>query len=1067
MVELSHVTYIFFKKKVLPDVRNMRGKRLLAISSICIMILSGFSLLFISEESGRSIGSESREQKNRGYKDPIWPMEDGNYKRNGSSKFNFGNNPGKVKKVYSQSIIDSCDPVIDSEGIIYIGGRSNDFYAIYPNGTTKWRNTNGSSYSTPAYTDKGFVIFITYPHRSLKCLFASNGTEKWNISGNFTGTPAIYEDGTIYVFSHFGENINGTLFSFDLDGHERWNMSFGLLRYSFKISPTLNENGTIFILIPYYTNSYICWSYLFSINPEGNILWKTNISDMRYCVPPSIGPDGTIYCCDCIIYAFFPNGTLKWSQSTMGWIYATPVVDSKGNVYIASTGSDLSTNILSLDSNGNWRWDIYIGKPPDVKIRNVIVSNDGVLLVNSGESVLSINGSGPDGLYQWWVNISSSGHTTPIILNDDEVLFVGTNLTLLGRVPPSPPMNPTSTFGDRFVNISWGVPVDDGGSPILNYKVYRGINSGILDEYVQVGGNVHYFNDTDVINGNTYYYRITAINSEGESKFSRLESGTPVTVPSPPINFSVRSGDRYITISWYPPEYDGGSRITGYDVFKGESSETLVLLATLPFYTLIYNDTDVELGHTYYYSVRAINAAGSSDGTVIKSGIPLTLPTAPLYPYAISGDGYIKLGWSPPSDDGGSSIISYRIYQRTYYENETTLLYEVDNETFEYNDTSVENGVTYCYSITCVTDIGESPRSTEVYSTPFGKPSPPENLTAIGGDGYVELSWSLPDDDGGSEINQITIYRRVDASIEVIIISGSNITSYVDEFLTNGIVYYYRISVSNMIGESELTEEVEVVPLGLPSVPRNFYITGGDGFIHLYWEPPNNDGGTSINNYNIYRNSTLLLSVGSDERDYNDTGLCNGVTYYYSVSAVNSLGESYLTDEYWFIPNSVEPLYRKPSAPLNVSGELIDNRVKISWSSPLDNGGLPIRGYRLYRSVNSSDKFALFMEFGSQDFSYTDRDIIAGNDYYYRISAFNMLYEGNVSAIIHVRYESQQDNITENPENHDKNNLLIILLPVVFIIILLIVAIYYIFLRKERIDDRSMGASSKYDEGFE
>ena len=70
--------------------------------------------------------------------------------------------------------------------------------------------------------------------------------------------------------------------------------------------------------------------------------------------------------------------------------------------------------------------------------------------------------------------------------------------------------------------------------------------------------------------------------------------------------------------------------------------------------------------------------------------------------------------------------------------------------------------------------------------------------------------------------------------------------------------------------------------------------TGASGVIKLTWTAPSN-GGSAITGYKIYQSTvsgseTLLATIGP-VTSYTNTGLTNGVTYYYKVSAVNAIGE--------------------------------------------------------------------------------------------------------------------------------------------------------------------------------
>jgi len=67
--------------------------------------------------------------------------------------------------------------------------------------------------------------------------------------------------------------------------------------------------------------------------------------------------------------------------------------------------------------------------------------------------------------------------------------------------------------------ISWQAPADNGGDAIISYKIYRGISSS-NETYFLTLGNISSFTDTNLVNGQTYYYRITAVNAMGESPWS-------------------------------------------------------------------------------------------------------------------------------------------------------------------------------------------------------------------------------------------------------------------------------------------------------------------------------------------------------------------------------------------------------------------------------------------------------------------------------------------------------------------------------------------------------------------
>ncbi|MCK4442954.1 MAG: hypothetical protein KAW09_00310, partial [Thermoplasmata archaeon] len=77
----------------------------------------------------------------------------------------------------------------------------------------------------------------------------------------------------------------------------------------------------------------------------------------------------------------------------------------------------------------------------------------------------------------------------------------------------------------------WLSPIDDGGSPVMHYSVYRGFSSGDVT-YLTTPGNVLMYEDSGLTNGMTYHYQVTASNAMGEGAKSSEASATP-SVPPP------------------------------------------------------------------------------------------------------------------------------------------------------------------------------------------------------------------------------------------------------------------------------------------------------------------------------------------------------------------------------------------------------------------------------------------------------------------------------------------------------------------------------------------------------
>jgi len=192
-------------------------------------------------------------------------------------------------------------------------------------------------------------------------------------------------------------------------------------------------------------------------------------------------------------------------------------------------------------------------------------------------------------------------------------------------------------------------------------------------------------------------------------------------------------------------------------------------------------------------------------------------------------------------------------------------------------------------------------------ATTSTKPSPPMNLTAVGGDGRVNLSWDTPLSDGGSTITQYNIYKGTSLGGETLwgyVLYGVN--NCYDPYVTNGVTYYYYVKALNSVGESDPSNETYATPIHLtkPSPPQNldaqviYDSSSRDAGVKLTWSPPISDGGSSLTKYVIYRKieGGSYYSIGEWSAAYacvwKDWDAKIGKTYYYKVTAVNSVGES-------------------------------------------------------------------------------------------------------------------------------------------------------------------------------
>jgi hypothetical protein len=107
---------------------------------------------------------------------------------------------------------------------------------------------------------------------------------------------------------------------------------------------------------------------------------------------------------------------------------------------------------------------------------------------------------------------------------------------------------------------------------------------------------------------------------------------TPATVPGAPTGLGATAGNTTVALSWSAPLSNGGSAITGYNVFEGTSpgGEALTPVNSSLISGTTYTATGLTNGTKYYFTVKAVNAVGSSAASNEASATPATASGAPV-----------------------------------------------------------------------------------------------------------------------------------------------------------------------------------------------------------------------------------------------------------------------------------------------------------------------------------------------------------------------------------------------------------------------------------------------------
>jgi outer membrane protein assembly factor BamB len=340
-------------------------KKGLALGIIFLFLFSALAQISIGLNVKQSNKEEPQStiSADGGPMDSPWSMLCHDLHHTSLSPYSTADNQGYEKwrfRSFDNGSIESS-PVVDNNGTIYIGTMGDDcrLYAIYPNGTMKWKY------------QVGLMI--------------------WD-------TPTIAEDGTIYVVSwdHY-------LYAINHNGSCKWRFCFGIYSSS---SPAIGQDGTIYCGA---SNNNV-----YAINPNGTLKWT--YSTGGWTSSAAIGDDGIIYIGseDNYLYAFYPNGTLKWRFKTGDWVKGWPSIASDGTIYAPSfDGYFYALN----PNNGTMIWRASTGGK--VSAASVAIATDDTLYVGTDK----LRAYYPDnGTIKWYVDIGGNfWGTSPAISYDGTI----------------------------------------------------------------------------------------------------------------------------------------------------------------------------------------------------------------------------------------------------------------------------------------------------------------------------------------------------------------------------------------------------------------------------------------------------------------------------------------------------------------------------------------------------------------------------------------------------------------------------------------------------------------------
>lgn len=167
---------------------------------------------------------------------------------------------------------------------------------------------------------------------------------------------------------------------------------------------------------------------------------------------------------------------------------------------------------------------------------------------------------------------------------------------------------------------------------------------------------------------------------------------------------------------------------------------------------------------------------------------------------------------------------------------------------------------------------------------------------------------------------------------------------------------------------------IEPRPMTQPAAVRVVSGRGSAQHISLSWQHPSDDGGNPITGYRIEGSTDggntwqPIIENTRSRASGRSFPYPAGIPTIFRVAAINALGAGA------FVPEGVSAsltAYGPPSAPAGVTVTAGPSRMTVQWTAPLNDGGTPIRGYRIRVSTDGRSWSTAVSNTGSSDIQRT------------------------------------------------------------------------------------------------
>ncbi|XP_041468950.1 twitchin-like isoform X3 [Lytechinus variegatus] len=494
--------------------------------------------------------------------------------------------------------------------------------------------------------------------------------------------------------------------------------------------------------------------------------------------------------------------------------------------------------------------------------------------------------------------------------------------TIIAKNPFDPPGMPSqpevTTTTSTTISIQWKRPSSDGGNPIVGYIVEkRKADTGDWSVATRAPVKDTSFTAFKLTEGTSYEFRVKAVNEAGPGKPS--DASDAITARPPPVKPKVDSSCRNREITAV-----AGEKFRVEISFEGSPPPNITWsrsdkngITVEPTRRITFEDTELstimvnseaERGDAGTYAVTFNNEKGTDTATVRI--IVVDKPSAPEGPLAatdVTAD-FCRLSWKPPQDDGGSRVTNYVIEKQAAGRSAWTKV-STYVRTTSYDVVNLDEGSVLKFRVMAENQYGVGPplegSQPVTIKDPFDPPEAPGKPTADEVDrGYVRLSWTAPEADGGSPIIGYIVEKK-ERDGEWIPVNDYNVkeTTLPVSNLRDTAEYEFRVFAKNKAGKSSpsrtllgVEPKAVINPPSAPGVPTASDV--GRESVDLKWDKPTSDGGAKLAGYVVEKREEgspdwePVSKYPVRGTSVTVDGLEPGKGYEFRVTAENEMGSS-------------------------------------------------------------------------------------------------------------------------------------------------------------------------------